>query len=199
MTLTLCAGVTSYKGIKETEVRAGEWIVISGVGGLGHLAIQYAKAMGLHVVAVDVGEEKLELARKLGAHIAVDARAEDPARRIQDEIGGAHGVLVTAVSPIAFKQAVGMLRHRGTCVLVGLPPGEFPVSIFDVVLNRYTLRGSIVGTRKDLEEALAFAAEGKVKATIEQQPLEAINDVFSRLREGKVNGRVVLNVAEFQD
>lgn len=191
----LCAGVTTYKGLKETEARPGEWVVISGVGGLGHVAIQYAKAMGLHVAAIDVGEEKLDLARKLGAHIAVDARAEDPAHKIQDEIGGAHGVLVTAVSPIAFKQAVGMLRRRGTCVLVGLPPGEFPVSIFDVVLSRYTLRGSIVGTRKDLEEALAFAAEGRVKATIEQLPLDSINEVFRRLREGKVNGRVVLNIA----
>ena len=194
----LCAGVTTYKGLKETEAHPGEWVVISGVGGLGHIAIQYAAAMGFHVAAVDVGEEKLDLARKLGAHILVNARAEDPARRIQDEIGGAHGVLVTAVSPIAFKQAVGMLRRRGTCVLVGLPPGEFPISIFDVVLSRYTLRGSIVGTRKDLEEALAFAAEGKVKATIEQLPLDSINEVFSRLREGTVNGRVVLNVGQPQ-
>ena len=87
-----------------------------------------------------------------------------------------------------------MLRRRGTCVLIGLPPGDFPVSIFDVVLNRYTLRGSIVGTRQDLQEALAFAAEGKVKATIEELPLEAINDVFSRLKQAKVNGRVVLNL-----
>jgi alcohol dehydrogenase, propanol-preferring len=101
---------------------------------------------------------------------------------------------VTAVSPIAFKQAVGMLRRRGTCVLNGLPPGEFPISIFDVVLNAYTLRGSIVGTRKDLEEALAFAAEGKVKASIELLPLESINDVFSRLKRGKVNGRIVLKI-----
>src|SRR4029434_4584878 len=146
----LCAGVTTYKGLKETEARPGEWVVISGVGGLGHIAIQYANAMGFHVAAVDVGEEKLTLARKLGARIAVDARDRDTPRRIQDEIGGAHGVLVTAVSPIAFKQAVGMLRRRGTCVLIGLPPGEFPVSISDVVLSRFTLRGSIVGPRKDL-------------------------------------------------
>src|SRR5678816_4141141 len=111
----LCAGVTTYKGLKETETRPGEWVVISGVGGLGHVAIQYAKAMGLRVAAVDVGEEKLDLARKLGAQIAVDARVEDPARKIQDETGGAHGVLVTAVSPIAFKQAISMLRRRGTC------------------------------------------------------------------------------------
>jgi alcohol dehydrogenase, propanol-preferring len=190
----LCAGVTTYKGLKETEARPGEWVVISGVGGLGHIAIQYAKAMGLHVAAVDLGEKKLELARTLGAEITVDAGLEDPARTVQKKIGGAHGVLVTAVSPIAFKQAVGMLRRRGTCVLNGLPPGEFPISIFDVVLNAYTLRGSIVGTRKDLEEALAFAAEGKVKASIELLPLESINDVFSRLKRGKVNGRIVLKI-----
>jgi propanol-preferring alcohol dehydrogenase len=190
----LCAGVTTYKGLKETEARAGEWVVISGAGGLGHIAIQYAKAMGLHVAAVDVGDDKLELARNLGADIIVNAKSQDPAAEIQKKIGGAHGVLVTAVSPIAFRQAVGMLRRHGTCVLVGLPPGDFPVSIFDVVLNRYTLRGSIVGTREDLQEALAFAAEGKVKATIEELPLESINDVFTRLKEGKVNGRVVLNI-----
>jgi propanol-preferring alcohol dehydrogenase len=190
----LCAGVTTYKGLKETKVRPGEWVVVSGVGGLGHVAVQYAKAMGLHVAAVDLGAEKLELARKLGAELTVDAGTEDPARTIQEKIGGAHGVLVTAVSVKAFKQAIGMLRRGGTCVLNGLPPGEFPVSIFDMVLNGQTLRGSIVGTRLDLEEALAFAADGKVKATIETQPLEAINDIFDRLRKGKVNGRVVLEI-----
>src|ERR1700758_3028431 len=190
----LCAGVTTYKGLKETNTRPGEWVVISGVGGLGHVAIQYAKAMGLHVAAVDLGPEKMALARKLGAEITIDAKTQDPAVEIQKQIGGAHGVLVTAVSPIAFKQAVGMLRRGGTCVLNGLPPGEFPVSIFDLVLNRYTLRGSIVGTRKDLEEALAFAAEGKAKATIEQQPLESINDVFSRLKKGDVRGRIVIDM-----
>ena len=190
----LCAGVTTYKGLKETETRPGEWVVISGVGGLGHIAIQYAKAMGLHVAAVDLGPEKMALARKLGAEITVDARTQDPPAEVQKQIGGAHGVLVTAVSPVAFKQAMGMLRRGGTCVLNGLPPGEFPVSIFDVVLNRYTLRGSIVGTRMDLEEALAFAAEGKVKATIEVVPLESINDVLERLKKGQVIGRVVLAI-----
>lgn len=115
---------------------------------------------------------------------------------IQKQIGGAHGVLVTAVSTMAFKQAIGMLRRGGTCVLNGLPPGEFPVSIFDVVLNRYTIRGSIVGTRQDLQEALAFAAEEKVKATIETLPLGSINDTLNRLKTGKVNGRVVLNIAQ---
>ena len=192
----LCAGVTTYKGLKQTDTRPGEWVVISGAGGLGHVAIQYARAMGLHVAAVDLGPEKMALARQLGAEITIDARTQDPPTEIQKQIGGAHGVLVTAVSTIAFKQAIGMLRRGGTCVLNGLPPGDFPVSIFDMVLNGYTLRGSIVGTRKDLEEALAFAADGKVKATIETLPLESINDVFSRLKTGRVNGRVVLGIAE---
>jgi alcohol dehydrogenase, propanol-preferring len=192
----LCAGVTTYKGLKETETRPGEWVVISGAGGLGHVAIQYAKAMGMHVAAVDLGPEKTALARKLGAEIAIDAKTQDPPTEIQKQIGGAHGVLVTAVSTIAFKQAIGMLRRGGTCVLNGLPPGEFPVSIFDVVLNRYTIRGSIVGTRLDLEEALTFAAEGKVRATIETQPLESINDIFAKLKAGKVNGRIVLGIGE---
>jgi propanol-preferring alcohol dehydrogenase len=190
----LCAGVTTYKGLKEIEARPGEWVVISGVGGLGHVAIQYAKAMGLHVAAVDLGAEKMALARNLGAEISIDAKTQDPPTEIQKQIGGAQGVLVTAVSTVAFKQAIGMLRRSGTCVLVGLPPGDFPISIFDVVLNRYTIRGSIVGTRLDLEEALAFAAEGKVKATIETLALESINDVFNRLRTGQVNGRVVLGI-----
>ena len=192
----LCAGVTTYKGLKETETRPGEWVVISGIGGLGHVAIQYARAMGLRVAAVDLGPEKIALARKLGAEIAIDAKTQDPAVEIQKQIGGAQGVLVTAVSTIAFKQAIGMLRRGGTCVLNGLPPGEFPISIFDVVLNRYTIRGSIVGTRLDLEEALTFAADGHVKATIETQPLESINDVFARLKSGRVNGRVVVQMSE---
>jgi alcohol dehydrogenase, propanol-preferring len=192
----LCAGVTTYKGLKETQARPGEWVVISGVGGLGHVAIQYAKAMGLNVAAVDLGPEKMALAKKLGAEITIDAKTQDPAAEIQKQIGGAQGILVTAVSTIAFKQAIGMLRRGGTCVLNGLPPGEFPVSIFDVVLNGYTIRGSIVGTRLDLEEALAFAAEGKVKATIETLPLGSVNDVLDRLRTGKVNGRVVLAIGK---
>jgi len=191
----LCAGVTTYKGLKQTEARPGQWVVISGVGGLGHVAVQYAKAMGLHVAAIDIGPEKLRLARKLGAEITVDAEDEDPVVKIQKEIGGAHAVLVTAVSLPAFKQALGVLRRGGTCVLNGLPPGQFPISIFDLVLNGQTVRGSIVGTPKDLGEALELAAEGKVKATIETQPLAAINSIFDRLKKGKVNGRVVLDIA----
>lgn len=191
----LCAGVTTYKGIKETETRPGEWIAISGLGGLGHVAVQYAKAMGLHVVALDVAAEKLALARSLGADVAIDARAPDAtAQVIKATGGGAHGVLVTAVSPVAFAQALGLVRRKGTISLVGLPPGDFATPIFDVVLKRITLRGSIVGGRKDLAEALAFAAEGKVKAHIHHRKLEDINAIFTDLKAGRVDGRMVLDI-----
>lgn len=190
----LCAGVTTYKGLKETDTKPGDWMVISGIGGLGHLAVQYAKAMGLHVVALARSDEKLELAKQLGADLTVNVREKDPGKVVQDEIGGAHGALVTAVSTEAFHQALETLRPGGTCSLVGLPPGEFPAPIFEMVVKRLTVRGSIVGTRADLQECLQFAAEGKVKPTVEIQPLEAINDVFDRLRNGKINGRIVLQI-----
>lgn len=192
----LCAGVTTYKGIKETEARPGEWIAISGIGGLGHVAIQYAKAMGLHVAALDVTQDKLALARKLGAEIALDAKSPEAAAQIVKLTGGgAHGVLVTAVSPPAFTQALQLVRRKGTVSLVGLPPGNFSTPIFDVVLKRITLRGSIVGTRKDLAEAVEFAAEGKVHAHIHKVRLEEINRVFSDLKAGTVDGRMVLDLA----
>lgn len=189
----LCAGVTTYKGIRETEVRPGEWLAVSGVGGLGHVAIQYAKAMGLHVAAIDVAEDKLTLARALGAEVTVDARSPDAAAQIVRQTGGgAHGVLVTAVSPPAFAQAIQMVRRRGTVSLVGLPPGEFRTPIFEVVLKRITLRGSIVGGRQDLAEAIALAAEGKVRPEVSTARLEDVNRVFADLKAGKVNGRVVM-------
>lgn len=191
----LCAGVTTYKGIKETEAKPGEWIAISGIGGLGHVAIQYARAMGLRVVALDVSEEKLALARKLDAEITINARLPDAAEQVTKLTGGgAHGVLVTAVSPSAFAQALRLVRRKGTVCLVGLPPGDFATPIFDVVLKRITLRGSIVGTRKDLTEALEFAAEGKVRAHIHRAKLEDINRVFADLKAGQVDGRIVIGL-----
>ncbi len=189
----ICAGITTYKGIKQTETRPGDWIAISGVGGLGHLAVQYAKAMGLLVCAVDIDDGKLAHAKHLGADLTINAKTHDPASILKTETGGGcHGVLITAPSLIAFKQGIAMTRKRGTCVLVGLPPGEFPVPLFDVVANCITVRGSFVGTRKDMAEALAFAATGKVKADIEAQPLSAINQIFERLQHGDVPSRVVI-------
>jgi propanol-preferring alcohol dehydrogenase len=126
----------------------------------------------------------------------VNAATEaDPAAAVNDATdGGAHGVLITAPALAAFHQGVAMTRRRGTCVLVGLPAGEFPAPLFEVVLKRITVRGSLVGTRQDLKESLRFAADGKVKADVERQPLAAVNDVLDRLHAGTVEGRVVLAV-----
>ena len=190
----ICAGITTYKGLRATGARPGEWVVVSGAGGLGHLAIQYAKAMGLQICAVDIDDGKLAHATRLGADVVVNAKTGDPAAAVRRATGGgAHGVLITAPSLPAFKQGVAMTRKRGTCVLVGLPPGEFPLPLFDVVANCITVRGSFVGTRQDMAECLAFAADGTVKADIELQPLSSINDVFERLAHGDVPSRVVLD------
>ena len=191
----ICAGVTVYKGLKETDTKPGEWVAISGIGGLGHLAVQYAKAMGLHVAAIDVSNEKLQLAKSLGAELTVNAREQDPGAFLKKETGGMHGVLVTAVSPVAFKQGISALRRKGTISLNGLPPGSFDLPIFETVLNRYTVRGSIVGTRKDMQEAIAFAVEGKVKATVHAAKLEDINSVYDQMKKGEIDGRVVLEIA----
>ncbi|MBI2739023.1 MAG: alcohol dehydrogenase AdhP [Rhodospirillales bacterium] len=190
----LCAGVTVYKGLKETEVKPGEWVAISGIGGLGHMAVQYAKAMGMHVAAIDVHPDKLALATRLGAQIAVNARESDPAQELQKRLGGVHGVLATAVSPTAFEQAFGVLRPHGTMALVGLPPGRFAMPIFDTVLKRITVRGSIVGTRQDLEEALDFAGDGAVAAHLSWDKLENINEIFARMEKGEIDGRIVLKM-----
>ncbi len=192
----ICAGVTSYKGLKETRTRPGEWVVISGVGGLGHLAVQYAKAMGMLVCAVDMDEDKLSHATRLGANAVVNASMGDAALEVLKlTSGGGHGVLVTAPSAGAFHQGVAMTRKRGTCVLVGLPPQDFPAPPVDVAAKSITILGSFVGSRRDMNEALAFAAHGLVLADVELQPLTAINTVFDRLTIGQGSSRVVLDFA----
>ncbi|WP_448702870.1 alcohol dehydrogenase AdhP [Mucilaginibacter sp. AW1-3] len=191
----ICAGVTVYKGLKETEAKPGEWVAISGIGGLGHLAVQYAKAMGLNVAAIDLSNDKLALAKSMGADIVINALEQDPGTYLKQKTGGMHGVLVTATSPVAFKQGISMLRRKGTLSLTGLPPGNFDLSIFDTVLNRYSIRGSIVGTRKDMQEAIGFALDGKVKAIVHSAQLENINTVFDRMKEGEITGRIVLQIA----
>ena len=192
----LCAGVTVYKGLKVLECKPGDWVAISGVGGLGHLAVQYAKAMGFHVVAVDIHEGQLQLAKELGADMVINAALQDPVKELQTALRGVHGVLVTAVSRSAFSQALGMLHKRGTMALVGLPPGDFALPIFDVVLNAKTVRGSIVGTRKDLQEALAFAGEGKVHTVFTEDRLERVNQVMDQMRAGEFQGRVVMRISD---
>jgi propanol-preferring alcohol dehydrogenase len=190
----LCAGVTVWKALKESEVVTGQWVAISGIGGLGQMAIQFAVTMGLHVIAVDIDAKKLQRARDLGAEITFNAREADLAQQVQAAVGGAHGVVVTAPSIAAFRQAIDMTRRKGVCVFVGLPPGEIALPLFDIVLKRLTIRGSLVGTREDLQEALALAVDAGLRASIQTQPLATVNDALDRMRVGKVPGRVVLTM-----
>ena len=192
----LCAGVTVYKGLKMTDTKPGEWVLISGIGGLGHIAVQYAVAMGRRVAAVDVDDAKLDLARRHGAEVTVNAAtSSDPAAELQEKTGGgAHGALVTAVNAHAFPQAVGALRRGGTVSLVGLPPEKFPLDIFTTVLFGLTVRGSIVGTRKDMAEAIDFFARGKITPTYSVRPMGDINDVFEEMEKGGIDGRIVLDM-----
>lgn len=152
--------------------------------------------MGLNVVAVDSGEEKLSLAHSLGADLVVDYTKEDPAEAIQTQLGGVQAVVCTAVSKSAFTSSFHSIKRGGVCVLVGLPPEDMPIPIFDTVLKGVSVVGSIVGTRQDLIECLQFAAQGKVKAISETQPLEAINDVFEQMLNNEINGRIVLTLDE---
>jgi propanol-preferring alcohol dehydrogenase len=188
----LCAGVTVYKGLKMTEARPGQWVVISGIGGLGHIAVQYARAMGLRVAAVDIDDDKLALATRHGAELVVNARTHDPIEVIQTATGGAHGILVTAVHPDAFGQAIHMSRRGGTIVFNGLPPGDFPASIFEIVLKGLTVRGSIVGTRRDMVEALDFYARGQIHPTVATRKLDEINEIFDEMTRGAIDGRIVI-------
>jgi alcohol dehydrogenase, propanol-preferring len=143
-----------------------------------------------------VADDKLALAKKLGADMVLNASNQDPVKEVQTALRGVHGVLVTAVSRAAFGQALSMLHKRGTMSMVGLPPGDFPLPIFDMVLNAKTVRGSIVGTRKDLQEALAFAGEGKVRTVYSVDTLDNVNQVLERLRNSQIEGRVVLRLTE---
>ena len=189
----LCAGLTVYKGLKMTDCKAGDIVVIGGCGGLGQMAIQYGKSMGFDVIGVDIDDQKVETAKKLGAIDAVNALKTDPVQYVQEKYGGAHGALITAVSRPAFAQAMGYLRRGGTMALNGLPPGEFPIDIIKTVLNGITIRGSIVGSRMDMIEALRFFEEGKIHTIYKKDKLENINQIFDDLKNGKVEGRVILD------
>ncbi|PKI18109.1 alcohol dehydrogenase AdhP [Colwellia sp. 12G3] len=187
-----CAGVTTYKALKVSTAKPGQWVAIFGIGGLGHLAVQYAVAMGLNVIAVDTGTEKLQLAKKLGASLCLDFKQDDVVARVLAETGGVHASICTAVSKSGFEQSYKVIRRGGKFVLVGLPAEDMPLPIFDTVLNGVSVIGSIVGTRKDLIECLDFAARGKVKAITIEKKLEDINDIFEDMINGDITGRVVM-------
>ena len=190
-----CAGVTTYKAIKEAQLQPGQWTVIFGAGGLGNLAVQYAKkAFNAQVVAVDINNDKLALAKEVGADIVINGHeVEDVAALIQEKTGGAHYAVVTAVSKVAFNQAVDSVRAGGRVVAVGLPSEMMDLSIVKTVLDGIQVIGSLVGTRKDLEEAFQFGAEGLVVPVVQKRPVSDVLDVFDEMEAGTIQGRMVLD------
>jgi len=189
-----CAGVTMYKAVKVAGTRPTDLVAVFGVGGLGHLAIQYAAIAGGHVVAVDLYDEKLELARELGAEFTVNASEEDPAEAIQ-RLGGANQALAIAASPKAFAQAYGSLRRGGTLVFVGLPAdNRVELPIFETVLGAINIVGSIVGTRADLREVFQLHGAGRTRLIREVRPLDTINESMADVEAGKVAARVVFEL-----
>ncbi len=187
-----CAGVTTYKAVKVGNVRPADLVAISGVGGLGHLAIQYAKIFGGTVAAVDVTDEKLHLAKDLGADIIIDARTEDPAAVLQEH-GGADVAIGLAVDDKSFAAAYAGLRRGGRLVLVALPAsGTLSIPVFDTVLNGTSVIGSIVGTRADLAEVFALHAAGRTRVVYETRPLAAVNEAIADVLHGRARARLVL-------
>ncbi len=186
-----CAGVTTYKALKVAGTRPSDLVAIFGVGGLGHLAIQYASIAGGRVVAVDLVDEKLELSRELGAEFTVNAAKEDPVEAIQ-RLGGADQAIALAVSPKSFEQAYRSLKRGGTLVFVALPAeNEMKLPIFETVLNGITVVGSIVGTRTDLREVFELHAAGKTTVAREIRPLDEVNEAIADVEAGHVPGRIV--------
>lgn len=189
-----CAGVTTYKAVKMSKVKPGQWIMISGLGGLGNLALQYAKnVFNIKVIAVDVNDQQLAFAKEMGADIVLNPLKEDVEKEIiQLTDGGAHGAVVTAVAKSAFNSAVNAVRAGGTVVAVGLPPESMDLSIPRLVLDGIEVVGSLVGTREDLKEAFQFAKEGKVVPKVTMRKLEEINEIFEEMESGKIQGRMVI-------
>ena len=186
-----CAGVTTYKALKVAGITPTERVAVFGIGGLGHLGVQYARIMGGTVIAVDVEAPKLELARELGAEHLVNAAEVDPVAAIQ-QLGGADVALVLAASPKVFEQAFASLSRGGRLICVALPADqEMHVSIFETVLKGLSIIGSIVGTRQDLAEVFALHAAGRTRIIAEGRRLEEVNDAITEVLSGKVLARLV--------
>jgi len=188
-----CAGVTTYKAIKVARIQPSERVAIFGIGGLGHLAVQYARIVGAEVIAVDVSDEKLALARQLGADHVVNAATVDPVQAIAD-LGGVDVAVALAVTPTAFEQAFASLRRGGRLVCVALPPetqGVMQLPIFDIVIKGISVIGSIVGTREDLAEVFRLHALGRTRVVAEGRKLDEVNTAIDEVLSGQVAARLV--------
>jgi propanol-preferring alcohol dehydrogenase len=189
-----CAGVTTYKAVKVSGARSSDLVAVFGIGGLGHLAMQYAQIAGATVVAVDVVDSNLQLAKELGAAYTVNASTEDPIDAIK-ALGGADAAVILAAEPKPCEQAFASLRRNGRLVFVGLPrDNQVRLPIFETVLNGITVTGSIVGTRVDLAETFELHADGRTRVVRETRRLEDVNHCFDQVLHGAVDARLVFDL-----
>jgi len=188
-----CAGVTVYRAIMQAKPQHGQRLAVFGVGGLGHLAIQIAVHLGLEVSAVDVADDKLALARSLGATNTLNATSTNVVKEMRRR-GSAHIVLVTSGSKAAYDTAFYCVRPTGTLLAVGLPANEISFPAIMMAAGEVNIKASAVGTRDDLKKVLALAAEGKLHCQVSTRPLVEANSVLEEMRSGKISGRVVLTM-----
>lgn len=190
-----CAGVTTYKAVKVSNIKPGQWIGVFGIGGLGNLALQYAKnVFNAKVVAFDISDEKLDFAKELGADAVVNTKNQDAIEEVNKltDDKGLDATVITAVAKTPFNQAVDVVKAGARVVAVGLPVEKMDLEIPRLVLDGIEVVGSLVGTRQDLKEAFQFAAEGKVIPKVQTRELEEINDIFEEMEQGTITGRMVI-------
>jgi alcohol dehydrogenase, propanol-preferring len=187
----LCAGLTVHHAMRDADARAGQRVAIFGIGGLGNLAVQLAKARGAEVIAVDVADDKLDLARECGADTTINAATSQAYKEIK-KLGGAHVAMVTSGSKVAYETALRSLRRGGTLSIVGMAPEPISLSTVAMVSGEYRIVASAVGTRQDLREVLELAAAGKVKCRIEERPFIEVGQVLEEMQQGSLLGRAVI-------
>ena len=187
----LCAGITTFNTLRNSGARPGDTVAILGIGGLGHLAVQYAAKSGYRTVAIARGADKGPLAKQLGAHAYIDSTKEDPAAELQ-KLGGAQVILSTVTATDALVQAFGGLSPSGKFILNGVPDKPWEINVIPMVLNRLSIVGWPSGTGMDSEDTLKFSALSGIKPTVETYPLEKAPEAFDRMMSGKARFRVVL-------
>jgi alcohol dehydrogenase, propanol-preferring len=187
----LCAGLTTFNALRNSPARPGDLVAIHGIGGLGHLGVQYARAMGFRVAAIARGKDKAELAKKLGAHHYIDSQTQEPGPALQ-ALGGANVILATAASGKAMSPLIGGLASGGRMVAVGVGADPIEASTVDLVLSTRSIEGALTGSAIDGEEALSFSVLGNIRPMIETAPLEKAPEAYARMMRGEPRFRMVL-------
>jgi len=191
----LCAGITTYNALRNAGLRGGDLVAVQGIGGLGHLGVQFARRLGFHTVAIGRGSDKEKLAKDLGAHVYIDTALDD-ATAVLQRMGGARAILATAPSGDSMGPLVSALAVRGKLIVVGVPQDQIQLSAFPMVFGGRSVYGSLTGTAIEQEDTLAFSVLENIRPMIETAPLEQAADAYARMMQGKVRFRMVLVTKE---